>query len=189
MPSTVKIKGTAPALVACEHWFHLNPHLVGHVRHFEIWFPVWEKLALAKLSNTADVGPEMRIIWADGEQSRISAAPPGIYQQSSRNASLCRVLNMIKDLFRDVYVITLEGGHCKNSKMIEYFDRTNTIMPILENVRTLILKGSYNIIRGANKVEALFESFPNVRQWQASYARASRESYLSKYTISFSAGR
>ena len=176
------MKGTAPALVACERWFNLNPHLIGHVRHFEVWFPVWEKLSLAKLSNIGSAEPEMRVIWADGEQSRISAAPQGIYQQSSKNASLCRVLTMVKDLFKDTYIITLEGGHCKNSKMIEYFDQTHTVMPVLDKVRTLILKGSYNIIRGANEVEALFQSFPNVHQWQASYARASQESYLSMYS-------
>lgn len=37
----IKVKGTVNGLVECARWFDRHAHLASHVRHIEIWVPVW----------------------------------------------------------------------------------------------------------------------------------------------------
>ncbi|KAL9049378.1 MAG: hypothetical protein Q9206_005560 [Seirophora lacunosa] len=115
----VKVKGTASGLKECREWFRENPHLRAYVRHFEVWIPVWEVKARRRPTEIPPIPsaftprPDMRGERVNGRaltfKGDISDMTQG-FQQSTQNAALEDILELTRDIFSELYVLTLEGG-------------------------------------------------------------------------------
>ena len=109
------------------------------------------------------------------------------YQLSSQNASLEEIFQCINELFPEACILTLEGGHCKKPPMVRHFSQLDQLddgqvrsLPRLNPIRTVILKGSWNLMREDCHFHTLAASFPNVREWHITYAKPKSKAYLSK---------
>jgi hypothetical protein len=106
------------------------------------------------------------------------------YCLASRNSSLYEIFAFVALMFPNACVLTLEGGHCKKPPKLahfpedaEYLDR---VLPQIGNIRTLILKSAWNIMRTEEDFHTIMAALPNIREWHSSYAKPKSKSYLSK---------
>ena len=120
------------------------------------------------------------------------------------NATLEEIFSCAKVLFIEACVLTLEGGHCKKSRKIQHFrnglelkapleNRTNnktTVdefrttellqyrrFPEHQKINTMILKGSWNIIRCTADFQNLAAALPSLREWHCVYAKPKTDAY------------
>lgn len=203
---TVKVKGTKKELEECGDWFLNHPHLQSYVRHLEVWVPVWEmksaerSLCLAMKAVAHDRRPPIahraaQSTWPNTgvnrfeEPSNISLA----YQQATANATLDELLMYAKALFPEAYALTIEGGHCKKPPRIRFFRDTklkacqskNTPqqLPVLPNIRTLVLRGAWNIIRQDTDFHIISHAFPNLSEWQCAYSKPKTDGYIAMCAV------
>ena len=201
--TTVKIKGTKAGLEECTDWFLTHTHLQLYVRHIEVWIPVWERRlggnVRSGLSGTMTfeqharphvvvtvVNPTVR-----QEQDRINL----VYQLARQNAALDEIFGRVGVLFPAACILTIEGGHCKKPPMIQHFRETSVRpavsrpifempkLPKLPNVRTLVLKGAWNIMRERNHFEFMSQALPNLREWHCTFAKPKTKAYGTICTI------
>ncbi|KAI9890141.1 MAG: hypothetical protein M1814_004422 [Vezdaea aestivalis] len=177
----LKVKGTVVAVQKCRNWFMQHDHLRHHVRHFEVWFPVWEKSALATQLDRSiipNLSPPYLQTPYDTETGLHARRTCNEKEKlSSRNASLMMVLCMVNHWFPDTHTFTIEGGDCRNARMITYHEGRMESLPVLERVQRLILKGTWNIMRNRHHAIDLFRCFPRLRDWHCAFAMARGESY------------
>ena len=189
----VKIKGTTAALEECRDWFLSHPHLQVYVRHIEYWVPVWEKRVgqrtIVALSGTMTfeqhARPHAVVTVAtpntahSNEQDSINQA----YQLASHNATLEEIFGCTSTLFSNACIMTIEGGHCKKPPMIQQFRSDQKFqtwaseLPLLTQIRTLVLKGAWNIIRGESDFRLLAAALPNLHEWHCTYAKPKTKAY------------
>ena len=177
----------------CGEWFLLRPHLQLYVKHIEVWVPVWEKKSGSSPSySPAQINPrqiQSRAIVTTivnvtttsfEETNNISL----VYQLASHNATMDEILECVKCLFPESCILTLEGGHCKKPPMIRLFRNNNAQglesqkLPVLANIRTLVMKGAWNIIREETHFQVLAAAVPNVREWHCTFAKPKSKSYM-----------
>ncbi len=106
-----------------------------------------------------------------------------IFQLASQNATLEEILMTVKHLFPQACILTLEGGHCKKPPMVQHFRAPRILpqqFPIMPTIRTLVLKGAWNIMREPGHFHTLVSSFPNVREWHCMYAKPKSDGYTSR---------
>ncbi|KAI9808821.1 MAG: hypothetical protein M1827_007196 [Pycnora praestabilis] len=186
----VKIKGTRLELNQCAKWFFLHLHLKSYVRHVEVWVPVWEKKAGTPPSYSAAQLSTQRIQTRTIITTVVNATTTSfeetnnislVYQLASHNATLEEIFQTVQNLFPEACILTLEGGHCKKPPMIQHFRAQSHILPhlpVIESVRTLVLKGAWNIMRDPSHFHTIATSFPNVREWHCTYAKPKSKGYL-----------
>ncbi|SZF01351.1 unnamed protein product [Blumeria hordei] len=180
----LKIKGTRTSINDSNDWFQCHPHLSSHIRHLEIWFPVFQQ------SNNIDQqrshipsNPPNRP-YLVRRSSAVESSTAMTYQSPSDNCTLEEVFQFIQTTFARVCILTLEGGERKKPPMVRYFQRQlQGKLPTLTTVQTLVCKGQWNIIRSNEDFQILATSLPNLREWHASYAKPKSKSYLSMATI------
>ena len=122
--------------------------------------------------------------------------------QTLDNATLEEVLGCTKVLFPGACALTIEGGHCKKSRKIQHFRQTapkdsylpKSLSPSIEKpklrdgakyrqfpdhhkISTLILKGSWNIIRETSDFQNLATALPSMREWHCVYAKPKTDAY------------
>ena len=183
----MKIKGTTAGLEECANWFLTHSHLQQHVRHIEVWLPVWER----KAGKHAGPGfPESMAFERQARPYIVNTVVSSVngqehdvitqaYQLASHNSSLDEIFGCVGVLFPAACILTIEGGHCKKPPMVQHFrNRQSTAkLPDLSNIRTLILKGAWNIIREPWHFEIMALALPNVREWHCSYAKPKTNAY------------
>jgi len=186
----VKIKGTKAGLAEAADWFLLRPHLQQYVRHIEIWVPVWERranqLPLVELRGSMTLeqhGRSQRTLVTTymrtpQEAESINQA----YQLASSNAALDEIFGCVNCLFPEACILTIEGGHCKKPPMIRLFraeNQTSTqqTLPVLTGIRTLVLKGAWNVMREDSHFRILADALPNIREWHTTYAKPKTKAY------------
>ena len=107
-----------------------------------------------------------------------------VYQLASHNATMDEIFACVKCLFPHSCILTLEGGHCKKPPMIQLFRNSPPHatepqkLPVLSNIRTLVMKGAWNIIREQKHFQTLAAAVPNVREWHCSFAKPKSKSYI-----------
>jgi hypothetical protein len=103
---------------------------------------------------------------------------------ASRNSSLYEIFTFVDIVFPSACVLTLEGGHCKKPAMVRYFatgeGRGDRRLPRLQNIRVLILKSAWNIMRTEEDFATIMTALPNIQEWHIGYAKPKSKSYLSK---------
>ena len=194
----MKVKGTKAGLEEAADWFLSHPHLQQYVRHIEIWVPVWERRAgqpsLVELTGSMTFEQHERphtlstIVTTNlrtpQEVENINQA----YQLASSNATLDEIFGYVGCLFPQACILTIEGGHCKKPPMIRQFrqvgkDSTMQSLPKLPSIRTLVLKGAWNVMREDMHFTTLAAAIPNLREWQTTYAKPKTKAYELMCTI------
>ncbi|KAJ5782018.1 hypothetical protein N7457_003792 [Penicillium paradoxum] len=181
----IKVKGTWEELAGCVEWFNNHRHLIPLVRHVEIWIPVWGDRAV-------HLPPGV-----DAERNPVLAAASllapnlghGIqYHRANKNATLEDIFEVLRRSFSAARVLTLEGGHCKNSPMVRHFRpdllsdpiwSSRRSLPALENIQTLVMRGSWNLIRDFESWRNIVQALPALREWHCAYASPHLGAYFS----------
>ncbi|THD00100.1 hypothetical protein EYZ11_000425 [Aspergillus tanneri] len=190
----IKIKGTTDELAGGAHWFSMHPHLAPHVRHVEIWIPVWGRRA-----NKTPHHPfparryhEGTVEWADVAGTQTNGAmwdgfEPNRggdykYYYASHNATLAEIFHHVKACFPEARILTLEGGHCKRPPMIRHFrddppGQSRQALPRLPDIQTFVMRGAWNIMRSPQHWRTLSDALPNLREWHCAYVKPKIEGY------------
>lgn len=111
------------------------------------------------------------------------------YRLASHNATISEIFHCIKCLFPSACILTIEGGHCKKPPMIPHFRETGPLqsrtpkLASLPTIRTLILKGAWNIMRDDSHFRNLSLALPNMREWHCTYAKPKTAAYQTICTI------
>ncbi|KAA6410292.1 MAG: hypothetical protein FRX48_05713 [Lasallia pustulata] len=179
----IKIKGTKAGLEECGDWFLLHTHLQPYIRHIEVWVPVWEKRAgnCTHLMGS-DPSPTGRHVVSTLVNTNTTTYEETIninlaYRLASHNATISEIFHCIKCLFPEACILTIEGGHCKKPPMIHHFretpppQSTTPHLAVLPHIRTLILKGAWNIMRSEAHFRNLSVALPHLREWHCTYAK------------------
>ncbi|KAL9010025.1 MAG: hypothetical protein Q9173_004997 [Seirophora scorigena] len=200
--SKLKVKGTVSGLKECREWFRENPHLRAYVRHFEVWIPVWEVKARRRPTEIPPIPsaftprPDMRGERVNGRaltvKEDISDMTQG-FQQSTQNVALEDVLELTRDVFSELYVLTLEGGQGKRTPTVRAYrqrldasentghilmDSAQTLrMPVNKQIGSLVLKGAWNIVREPPNFFFLLSALPNLQEYHCTYAKAKSQAY------------
>jgi len=193
-------------LQKCGEWFLKRPRLQAYVRHIEIWVPLFEvttetrpraPLRAPTGSSTQDTPSVLRIPRAQSDE----LAPTRRMFQTLDNVALEDIFAYTRVLFPDACALTIEGGHCKKSRKIQNFRTmpkdvssgrslsSSTEKPRLLDlaahssfhehgkISTLILKGSWNIIREVSDFDNMAIALPHLREWHCVYAKPKTDAY------------
>lgn len=196
----VKVKGTKDGLTETEDWFGLHPHLVSYVRHIEVWVPVWGNRARKNISAqpreflagrrylNEDTGLAGVNAMLQGTVSRWEEQEHGSYasnnfafHMASHNASLEDIFRHVGIFFPAAQILTLEAGHCKKPPLITHFAndpsglRGEHHLEQLPNVRTLVMRGAWNIMRDYRQWTTISEALPSLREWHCAYPKPKTE--------------
>ncbi|ETN38345.1 uncharacterized protein HMPREF1541_06380 [Cyphellophora europaea CBS 101466] len=187
----IKIKGTRAGLQECEDFFASNMHLSAHVRHIEVWVPVWgDKGSLVNdepLAVLRNGGPRhLNYPLAHQPDDMSPAADPlgFTFKMAAQTATLSEIFSHISVFFDKAKVFTLEGGHCKKSNMIRHFpkvlftDPKTQSLTRLPQIRTFAMRGSWNIMRSHADWLTIERALPNVEEWHCGYAKPRIEAEL-----------
>ncbi|KAL8703844.1 MAG: hypothetical protein Q9201_002994 [Fulgogasparrea decipioides] len=198
----IKVKGTNSGLAECREWFLKHPHLRTHVRHFEVWVPVWEVKASRRPTDIPPIpsaftprpdmrGPRMhgRAAMVVQEISDMTQA----FQQASHNVTLEDVFEHLRDMFPEAYALTIEGGQGKRTPLIKarrdggpteradwplFMDSSRKApLPINSKIGSLVLKGAWNIIREPSDFYLLKSALPNLKEYHCTYAKPKTQAY------------
>ncbi|KAL8895910.1 MAG: hypothetical protein Q9207_007956 [Kuettlingeria erythrocarpa] len=203
----IKVKGTIGGINECREWFCKHPHLRLHVRHFEVWVPVWEIKASRRPTDIPPIPsaftprPDMRGVRVNGRMPIIVQDISDMtqaFQQSSTNASLDDIFRLTRDVFPEVYVLTIEGGQGKRTPQVRVHrhpQRTAPWGPIRVNLPTfrrlainpqigsLVVKGAWNVIREPNDYFVLQAALPNLREYHCIYSKPKTQAYLAMCSV------
>ncbi|OAA54990.1 hypothetical protein SPI_08494 [Niveomyces insectorum RCEF 264] len=189
----LKLKATGATLSEATVHFAKHPHLRSYVKHVELWFSVFQPKSRPPALSAAT--PAVRTMTQDGVAS-------GAYVLPSDNCALEEAFDFVRTTFPDVTVLTLEGGERKKAPQVRHFvrgpgdvmrgavsgavsstaDPPPAISPIA-TVRTLVVKGQWNLIRSDGDFRNIAAALPQMQAWHASYSKPKSKSYLSMATI------
>ena len=166
----IKIKGTQDSLVQAANWFLDHPILARNVKHLEVWFPAFQPrfgtLPLARMTPPQDNGH----------------AAAASYELPCNNASLRQVFDFILAILPRVSILTLEGGERRKAPKVKNDSSPTAFVtkqvPSLENVRTLVTKGQWNLMRDDPDFHFIMAALPSLTEWHGSYSRPKSKSYL-----------
>lgn len=137
-----------------------------YVRNVEIWFPVWANRVLP-----ADAMGE--------DQDDIHFGPDAHdFYSMPRNwlLPLQDILLHIKVFYPNLTMLTLQGGTSINGQAIRHFHEEDPFfwiycpqLPILPDVQTLVMRGSYNLVRHWAHWRTLARAFPNLEHWDSTW--------------------
>jgi hypothetical protein len=173
----VKVKGTQEEVAACAQWFQSQPHLALYVCHIEIWVPVWGPRAFQSLDSVA-----MERRWI---LEAVGIYVPDRYHAAAGRATLDEIFRLIRTYLPTAQTLTLEGGHARNSPVVDYFppiqDHTLRLrgqhLPVLDNVSTFVMRGAWNLMRDFHHWRALVRALPALAEWQCAYGQAHTAAY------------
>ncbi|RYP06533.1 hypothetical protein DL765_009454 [Monosporascus sp. GIB2] len=172
----IKLKATVDGVNEVASFFAGHLHLRTYVKHIEIWFPVFQP----KFHPT---------IPGDTSLALPTVSPEGIasatYALPTDNATLEEVFYLVSTTLPEVRVMTLEGGERKKAPHVRFTLRSdqNPELPQVPSVRTLIVKGQWNIIRSCKNWEDISGALPNLDEWHGTYAKPKSKSYLSMASV------
>ncbi|KAL8829422.1 MAG: hypothetical protein Q9170_006175 [Blastenia crenularia] len=186
----VKVKGTRESFAECRDWFVRHSHLRAHVRHFEVWVPIWEVKASQRSTDIPPI-PSAFTPRADMRGGRTTGRVAIVvqdisdmtqsFQQASENATLEDIFEIAQDLFPEAYAMTIEGGQGKRTPLIRaYGSKSRTPRHSLRQnpqIGSLILKGAWNIVRESGDFQRLRRALPNLREYQCAYAKPKIQAY------------
>ena len=166
----IKIKGTQDSLVQAANWFLDHPILARNVKHLEVWFPAFQPrfgtLPLARMTPPQDNGH----------------AAAASYELPCNNASLRQVFDFILAILPRVSILTLEGGERRKAPKVKNDSSPTAFVtkqvPSLDNVRTLVTKGQWNLMRDDPDFHFIMAALPSLTEWHGSYSRPKSKSYL-----------
>lgn len=184
----LKVKGTRNSVEQAMIWFADHPHLREYVKHIEVWFPVFQQKPIItdQMRRLPTSQMDRSIVLMSLQHAGLESAPAGsLYQSPSNNCTLEETFRFIQWTFPDAVVLTLEGGERKKPPKCTYFSnpQPDLFLPTIDSIRTLVIKGQWNIIRERDDFKHILNALPNLNEWHSSYARPKSKAYLSMATI------
>lgn len=178
-------------------WFLEHPHLRQYVRHIEFWVPIWQRRGGARDIKDPSSTTLIDMAVDLGVGSVMQFGPPRnavqplepiseVYCLSSRKSTLEELFDCVASLFQTACILTIEGGHCKRSPMIDFFRHGLQKYPHLAplpGIQTLILRGTWNIIREPHHFQAIAAALPSLKEWHSAYTKPKVGGYRSMYKI------
>ncbi|KAG5975392.1 hypothetical protein E4U55_007709 [Claviceps digitariae] len=171
----IKLKATIESIN--EAMLHLagKPHLPCHIKHVEIWFPVFQPTYGPPAMTNAMALPT---VTSDGLTNATYTLP-------ANNCALDQVFQFVSQTIPSVQVLTLEGGERRKAPKIVYFSRADNLGSVcsrslqpINSVRTLVTRGQWNLIRESVDFNTILSALPNLNEWQASYSKPKSKSYI-----------
>ncbi|TWU76194.1 hypothetical protein ED733_003369 [Metarhizium rileyi] len=150
-----------------------KPHLSRHIKHVEVWFPVFQPtFGPLALSNTL----ALPTVTSDGLTNATYTLP-------ANNCTLDEVFRFISLALPCVQVLSLEGGERRKAPKVVYFRRkedalSGRALEPVPTVGTLVTRGQWNLIRASGDFHTILNALPNLREWQASYSKPKSKSYI-----------
>ncbi|KAM3524553.1 hypothetical protein MY4038_007678 [Beauveria bassiana] len=171
----LKLKGTVGSInQAIVHFAGPGQHLADHVRHIEIWFPVFQPShGPLALSDTF----LLPVILTDG----LSAAS---YALAGNNCTLEDVFKFVSFVLPRTRVLTLEGGERRKAPQVVHFNynrrclHSEPSLPLIPSVTTLVTKGQWNLMRDHSDFVSILGALPNLEEWQGAYSKPKSKSYI-----------
>lgn len=178
----LKIRGTRECVDEASSWFHQHPNLCSYVKHIEIWFPVFQQKNPAFDRTHRTPSPDRSTLirslaLADNANTNIT------YQSPSNNCTLYEVFLFVRFTFAAACILSLEGGDRKKPPMVRHFTKNTSSLPVLPQVKTLVCKGQWNLVRENGDFQNMAAALPNLQEWHGSYARPKSKAYISMATI------
>ncbi|OJJ51769.1 hypothetical protein ASPZODRAFT_148996 [Penicilliopsis zonata CBS 506.65] len=189
----IKVKGTIDGLAESTTWFQEHPYLAAHVRHIEIWVPVWGNRANKNAAlhqpparryqnedtGLADVTAMLQVsmAWVTSDTHHGNNCN---YHYASHNATMEEIFDHVQDHFSDARILTLEGGHCKKPPMILHFRSPMSDgkhLAELPNIQVFVMRGAWNIMRDYEHWCNIARALPSLRDWDCAYAKPKPECY------------
>ncbi|PHH68170.1 hypothetical protein CDD82_756 [Ophiocordyceps australis] len=169
----IKLKATADSIDNALLHLRSLEHLARHIKHIEIWFPVFQPLP----SFTTFYGT-------------IPVTSPGLgnatyYSPINGNCTLEVIFSFMAYALPEVQVLTLEGGERRKAPKVIHYARHGAIeksprqLDRVESVRTLVTRGQWNLMRDNNDFDNILRALPNLEEWQGSYSKPKSKSYIS----------
>ncbi|KAJ5951616.1 uncharacterized protein N7479_010029 [Penicillium vulpinum] len=183
----IRIKGSREGVADCVRWFKRKAHLIPYVCHIEVWMPIWGDRAVwpnISGSNTAHYAAQTaagHVIPMQWNQHNNQVEGIFYYRRALNNASLEDIFKLVRLYFPAARVLTLEGGHCKNSPRIRHFCHDNILqrrLPVLGNIQTLIMRGSWNLMRKLDDWDNIARALPALSEWHCSWAQPHLNAYF-----------
>ncbi|QUC17444.1 uncharacterized protein UV8b_01685 [Ustilaginoidea virens] len=169
----IKLKATVESIDSANIHLAGKPHLSCHVRHVEIWFPVFQP-RYGPLALTSALAPPT--VTFDGLTNANYTLPVN-------NCTVDEVFRFVSHTLPSVKVMTLEGGERRKAPKVVYFGRPADTLSLgslepITSVQTLVTRGQWNLMRDSNDFRTILSALPNLRDWQASYSKPKSKSYI-----------
>ena len=164
-----------------------HDHLTKYVRHIEVWIPVWgdRTAVISRPVDEEPVVPNMETArqFDGGLISPDVLAGTLAFKLATYNATLAEIFQHVGCFFPEARIFTLEGGHCKKSRLVQTFDREHQTFETLPQIRTFVMKGTWNLMRDSSRWPLFEKALPNVQEWHCGYARPQFEAYATMNDI------
>ncbi|RDA93251.1 hypothetical protein CP533_6489 [Ophiocordyceps camponoti-saundersi (nom. inval.)] len=144
------------------------PHLARHVKHVELWFPVFQPVYGSHCGSNTLTLPTITT----------TGLTNAAYVLPDNNCSLSDVFRFISFALPEAQVLTLEGGERRKAPKVIHSHDGHGLCP-LPSVRTLVTRGQWNLMRDSLDFARLLDALPNLEEWQGSYSKPKSKSYIS----------
>lgn len=170
----IKLKGTVDFLEDAMLHFARHEHLRSYVRHVEIWFPVFQPRYGTRATPT---GLSLLTVTTDGLTNATYILP-------RNKCTLEEAFRFMGTTLPRVRVLTLEGGERRKAPKVVHLPdqdpdpRVRSQFESLPNVKTLITRGQWNLMRDNRDFATILGALPNLSQWHGSYSKPKSKSYI-----------
>lgn len=170
----IKLKATIESIDNAIVHLAEMPHLSCHIKHVEIWFPVFQP-TYGPLALTSTL--TLPTVTSQGLTNATYTLP-------ANNCTLDEVFRFVSLALPHVQVLTLEGGERRKAPKVVYFGRALDFMPqhrslqAIQSVRTLVTRGQWNLMRDSVDFATVLNALPNLQEWQAAYSKPKSKSYI-----------
>ncbi|KAJ6442682.1 hypothetical protein O9K51_03857 [Purpureocillium lavendulum] len=170
----IKLKATVDYIEDAIIHFNCHPHLAAHVKHLEVWFPVFQpRYGPPATSNTL----ALPTVTSSGLTNATYILP-------DNNCTLDEVFRFVTSTLPEAQVLTLEGGERRKAPKVAHFEKQKPAQAVvrslrpIETVRTLVTRGQWNLMRDNADFARVLGALPNLEEWQGSYSKPKSKSYI-----------
>lgn len=171
----IKLKATVDFVEDAVMHLACRQHLARHVKHIELWFPVFQPLYGPHATSSSLALPTVTT-------TGLSTAT---YVLPDSNCTLDEVLRFVSLVLPEAQVLTLEGGERRKAPKVLHStqrrlcaDAAGSSLCPIESVRTLVTRGQWNLMREHHDFVDLLRALPNLEEWQGSYSKPKSKSYI-----------
>lgn len=171
----IKLKATVESVEDAVMHLACRQHLARHVKHVEVWFPVFQPMYGPLATSNSLALPTVTT----------SGLTNATYILPENNCTLDEVFRFVSLVLPEAQVLTLEGGERRKApKVLHTNERdrdpaatTPSLCPI-DSVRTLVTRGQWNLMREPQDFDNVLRALHNLEEWQGSYSKPKSKSYI-----------
>lgn len=171
----------------CFQWFLKHPHLGEHVRHVQIWFPVWGERIPCSTDPLVPRRATMRVGINNGE---VIFPAADRYHRAHENVAINEIFYIVKRAFASARILTLEGGTGVKASLVQLYGTTSEHPPHrpshqskLYNIDTLVMRGAWNLMACYQLWVHITDALPNLKECQLFYNQAQKQTYITSIEI------